>query len=349
MKLGGQHMVGRRIQALAKAQDPGTAAVGGRSPKARRRSGLAPLATAAAALSIVFSFSVGASRLGAQTLDVIHGFANYDGAHPAAAVIEASDGFLYGTTSRGGDYGPEGGTVFRVNKDGMDFLTLYDFGGNGGNDGFYVPAGLLEASDGALYGAAQNGGAHGGGVIFKLEKAETGYFKLHEFYATSPDGTAPDGTLIEGSDGALYGTTQGGAYPNAQGVVFRLNKDGSGYLTLHAFSGGDGATLFAGVIEGTDGALYGTTFHGGNYDAGTAFKINKDGSGFLTLHHFDINDGADPLGRLVEASDGALYGTAAYGGFGFGGVVFKINKDGSGFLKLHEFYDEGYYPAAGLH
>src|SRR5262245_24402673 len=87
---------------------------------------------------------------------------------------------------------------------------------------------------------------------------------------------------------------------------------------------------FGTVIEGSDGALYGTAYKGGPYDAGKVFKINKDGSGFTTLHDFDGIDGIRPRAPVMEASDGMLYGMSE-------SSAFRINKDGTGFLKLYTF------------
>ena len=114
---------------------------------------------------------------------------------------------------------------------------------------------------------------------------------------------------MEGNEGALYGTTGGGgAYTNQYGfgfgTVFKLNKDGSGYSVLYSFGGlnGDGSGP-GGLIEGSDGALYGTTSGGGAYTnqygdgLGTVFKLDKDGSGYSILRSFggEVGDGQNPV------------------------------------------------------
>src|SRR4029079_10091977 len=107
------------------------------------------------------------------------------------------------------------------------------------------------------------------------------------------------------------------------------NKDGSGFLKLHDFSGDDGANPYAGLVGGSDGAMYGTTESGVVDSIGTVFKLNKDGSGFLKLHDFSGDDGANPYGGLVEGSDGGLYGTARNGGLNGYGIVFKLDEGGT--------------------
>src|SRR5262245_14241029 len=87
-----------------------------------------------------------------------------------------------------------------------------------------------------------------------------------------------------------------------------------------------------GLIQGSDGALYGTTRAGGTNNAGIAFKLNKDGNGYAALHYFrgGDDDGSQPAAELIEGSDGALYGTTAGGGTNNGGTLFRMNKNGSG-------------------
>ena len=122
---------------------------------------------------------------------------------------------------------------------------------------------------------------------------------------------------MEGTDGVLYGTAYGNEdTPNA-GAVFKLNKDGTGYQVLHTFNSGagDGLDPAAGVVQGTNGVLYGTTAYG-NVGPGTLFEINPEGTDFAILYTFCacFGDGQIPVAGLVQASDGQLYGTAVVGG-----------------------------------
>src|SRR2546425_485989 len=114
------------------------------------------------------------------------------------------------------------------------------------------------------------------------------------------------------------------------------------YQVLKSFSyaAGDGAAPYCGVIEASDGALYGTTDSDGTYNQGTVFTLNKDGSGYRILHSFNPNagEGYDPFGALVEGSDGALYGTTQQGGTdSHTSTVFKLKKDGTSYTVLHRF------------
>src|SRR5262249_3666975 len=134
----------------------------------------------------------------------------------------------------------------------------------------------------------------------------TGYTRLHDFTYAERE---PCG-LIEGTDGMLYGTTLYGGTADA-GTIFRLNRDGTGYQVIWNFGAtvpADGTNPFGPPFQGSDGALYGTTFGGGSTGAGTVFKINPDGSGHTNIVDFDWDlnythpnyAGGHPLASLIE-------------------------------------------------
>jgi uncharacterized repeat protein (TIGR03803 family) len=147
------------------------------------------------------------------------------------------------------------------------------------------------------------------------------------------------GSLVQGSDGDLYGTTGGGGAHHL-GTVFKMTPAGS-LIRLHSFAGPDGATPTGGVIEGTDGKYYGTTLEGGANGSGTIFTITGSGT-FTTLYNFcslaNCADGATPAAGLFEGTDGSFYGTTEAGGIddnGNGGTIcnycgtlFKITSAG---------------------
>src|SRR6185369_17125637 len=113
-------------------------------------------------------------------------------------------------------------------------------------------------------------------------------------------------------DGGLYGATRYGGGVDL-GTVFKINRDGAGYSVLHRFtnSPGTGTYPIAGVLEGSDGMLYGRTISGGNGDGATIFRLNKNGIGFAIIHSFSQAGGNrfDPYSNLIESSDGTLCGT----------------------------------------
>jgi uncharacterized repeat protein (TIGR03803 family) len=129
-----------------------------------------------------------------------------------------------------------------------------------------------------------------------------------------------------------------GPYGAGCGTVFRITAEGA-LTTLHAFDDTDGAQVFAGVAQGTDGNFYGTTYSGGAYDScfgtcGTIFEITPSGQ-LTTLYNFcsqaNCADGDNPLAGLAQGTDGKFYGTTYQGGMDsftctFGcGTIFSVN------------------------
>jgi uncharacterized repeat protein (TIGR03803 family) len=170
---------------------------------------------------------------------------------------------------------------------------------------------------------------------------------LHNFSATV-DGESPWG-LVQASDGNFYGTTQFGGTTN-QGMAFVMTPAGT-VTVLHNFSSAtDGATPFSGLIQGTDGNFYGTTFRGGTAGAGIAFVMTPAGD--VTVLHsftgFTTTDGASPAAGLIQATDGNFYGTTYSGGDSGVGTVFQMTPAGS-VSVLHSFTGaDGSRPYAAL-
>jgi uncharacterized repeat protein (TIGR03803 family) len=264
-----------------------------------------------------------------------------DGTFPTGGLVQDSDGVLYGTTSQGGTNYV--GAVFKVNINGGGYVILHNFG-TGGGDGAEPLAGLVLGSDGALYGTTYSGGTNNYGTVFKLNRDGTDYTVLYEFRGLLDhpnDGIGPWDRLLQGADGAQYGTTHGGGTGVGSGTVFTLGTDGIGYRVLHNFGivVADGLEPTAGLVQGSDGLLYGTTPLGGTNNAGTVFKLNTDGTSYAVIHRF-ISSGGDaenPEAALTQASDGMLYGTTGVGGTSGSGTVFRMNTDGTAYAVLHNF------------
>ena len=182
---------------------------------------------------------------------------------------------------------------------------------------------LVSSADGALYGPAI-GFVTGEGKAYSF--APAGQFAVvHTF--TPAEGRGVN-TFLAAPDLNFYGTAAEGGAANT-GTIFRMSP--SGVVTvLHHFQGGtDGAQPRAGLVLGSDSALYGVTSKGGAFDAGTIFRITLDGA-YQVLYEFSGDaDGAQPEAALIQSRDGSLYGTASSGGPLGGGVVFRIKSTAS--------------------
>ena len=214
---------------------------------------------------IVFELTPGGSET------VLYSFkgGTTDGSHPSDNVIQASDGNFYGTTSAGGANGD--GVVFKITPSGNESV-LYAFKG-GTTDGAAPYGGLIQATDGNLYGMTLQGGTSNAGVAFKITPSGTESV-LYAFKGGTTDGGAPYVNLIQASDGNFYGmTSSDGA--SGDGVIFKITPSGS-ETVLYSFLGGatDGATPYGGLIQASDGSLYGVTYQGGASNYGTVFQFN---------------------------------------------------------------------------
>ena len=265
-----------------------------------------------------------------------------DGAVPNAGLMQATNGNLYGTTDGGG--ANNFGTIFALTLAGK-LTTIYSFCAQSGcSDGANPSAGLVQGSDGNLYGTTAAGGAFGGGSVFKITPAGV-LTTLASFDGTN--GMDPAfGSLIQATDGNFYGTTiNGGAYTacggtSGCGTVFKITPRGT-LTTLYNFCAltncTDGYEVFGGLVQGSDGNLYGTTTEGGTYGYGTVFKLTTAGR-LTTLYSFDsYPDGAYPEAGLIQGTDGNFYGTTSQGGTnGVAGTVFQITPSGT-LTTLYDF------------
>jgi hypothetical protein len=316
-----------------------------------------------------------------------------DGATPAGGVVFDKAGNLYGTTIDGGSSScrsiQQCGTVYQLappTKEGDPWTetVLYVFKGNASNDGASPFGGLVIDSAGNLYGTTGYGGTGdcvllgtkmGCGTVFKLsppaQKGGNWTETVLYSFPTAKQGYVPWGNLAFDSAGNLYGATEfGGGFGTCDqniylycGAVFELSppKTKGGKWTekvLHGFKGGtDGANPNGGLVLDNTGAIYGTTFGGGNESGdcgsggcGTAFELKppdkKDAAWTeKRLHIFTGgNDSRLPSAGMILDSAGSLYGATV-------GTVFRLVPSPNGDWKetiLYTFNTEAYGPEGAL-
>ncbi|MBB5058046.1 putative repeat protein (TIGR03803 family) [Granulicella aggregans] len=238
---------------------------------------------------------------------------------------------------------------------GVGPLVLHTFDvPTSATDGQGPDAPVIFASDGRLYSTTTAGGKNGCGTIFSYDPATQAYLTLYSLDCNK-DGELPLSGLIQATDGYLYGTTIASgpvASPVFGGSIFRYNIATGAFTTLYRFQ--HGGTPYGDLIDDGNGTLYGTTFADGAHGDGSIWSWSYATNKFNTLYSFTGEvDGAGATGGLVLASDGRLYGTAAYGGTLGWGTAFVINTDGTGFKSFYSFTDfylglDGSAPSADL-
>jgi len=285
--------------------------------------------------------SSGAAQDTSPTLTTLHSFGGppADGTSPTAPLAIGSDGVLYGATDVGGSLNV--GMVFSLTPPAAPGgawteAVLYSFLGYP-SDGADDSGGVAIGHGGILYGTTYLGGSLGGGIVFSLTPPATpgGPWTetiLHNFFG-GVGGSEPQGGVVIGSGGVLYGVTQFAGASGA-GTVFALRPpESSGgawtLRTLYSFAGGsDAFEPSTGVAIGAGGVLYGTTQYGGTSGNGTVFSLTPPTQGTpwteTVLYSFAGTDGANPSGAIAIGSGGVLYGTTASGGTSGNGTVFSL-------------------------
>jgi uncharacterized repeat protein (TIGR03803 family) len=207
-----------------------------------------------------------------QVVTILATFNRTNGAWPNCTPVLDSSGFLWGTTMGGGG-GLQSGTIFRVPvNDPLANPLPPAFATFTGANGSIPLAGVVLGPDGAYYGTTKAGGKYNCGVVYRVSTAGA----ITDLVAfTGRNGAYPIAALSRGSNGVFYGTTSGLGFNQrvGNGTVFGVTTNGV-LTTFWAFNGTDGAAPSGPVLQGSDGALYGTTQYGGVLGSGTVFKLS---------------------------------------------------------------------------
>lgn len=247
------------------------------------------------------------------SLTVLYTFTGgVDGGDPIAPPIEGADGLFYGTSYAG--------TVYKINSAGV-FTLLGSLPG-------HSAALLIQATDGNFYGTTADGGDSGAGTLFKVtRKGIVVVLFSFDSIPFNTTGSAPFAPLVQATDGNFYGTTfQGGSMGG--GVVYKSTPTGI-VTVLHNFdpnSALEGYAPYAGLVQATDGNLYGVTYYGGPFASGVVFRITLTGT-YSVVYSFDQTSGGLPTATPMQSTNGKIYGLTAFGGASNFGVVYGFDDD----------------------
>lgn len=266
-------------------------------------------------------------------------------------LCHAQNPVLWGTNNVGGGVGNYG-NIFRVNASGMT-TDVHDFGY--GSDGRTSDGSLIKATNGLLYGLTQNGGTGGQGAIFSYNIQTGKDSVVYSFAGGTTDGRLPEGTPIQASDTMLYGVTDfGGA--NDDGIIFSFNIKTGIETNLHDFGyDSDGIFPHAKLLQANNGVIYGTTEEGGTSNIlgfGIIFSYNITTHTYTYLFNFKYAPGYDPVGALIQANNGLLYGMTYAGGAHAVGTIFSYNITTNSVTDVHDFIykvdSDGWQPQGAL-
>jgi uncharacterized repeat protein (TIGR03803 family) len=308
-----------------------------------------------------------------SNLHAVHSFVMAEGLWPWGRNVQAPNGKIYGVTFLGGcsdsctlyEYDPittmctdvydfycntpmgepsqggvillPDGNIYGHQQNGI----IYKFDPNthvytmlNSSSGYYM-GGLMQGADGALYGVSYSGGANSQGYIFRYDLTTQTYTILYSFDGIH--GAAPYiENLLQGTDGKLYGTTYAGG-ANSTGVIFSYDIAANVYADLHDFNGTQGSTPYSGLVQASNGKLYGMTNVGGTNNYGVIFSYDIAASQYSVIHNFSLNDGTNPQRTLTQASNGLLFGTTISGGIYGLGTAFKFDVATNTYTKIFDF------------
>jgi len=258
------------------------------------------------------------------------------------SLIQAANGKIYGMTGWGGTHLV--GVLFEYNPGDGSYVRKHDFNAT---DGAHPYGGLVQVNN-KLYGLTSGGGVNNKGVLFEYDPFTNTFAKKFDFGGQW--GEVPYSTMVVTGDGNLYGVTiEGGA--NGNGVIFKYNPQKNTVTKRKDFDASTGIRPFGGLMLASAGLLYGMTSQGGLHSHGTIYAY--DTAANVLTKKFDFSgsaDGSFPLGSLIEATNGLLYGMTVEGGNTDGGVLFEYNPSSGALTKKIDFVGgtQGLHPYGSL-
>ncbi|MCC7298093.1 MAG: T9SS type A sorting domain-containing protein [Bacteroidia bacterium] len=242
------------------------------------------------------------------------------GASPDGTLVKASiNGKYYGLCGYGGS--SDGGVLFEYDLTNNILTKKIDLS--------EAPMGktpsntLLLATNGKLYGTCNIGGL-GYGTLFEVNPSTGKIKKLADFNGTN--GKNPVGQLVQAANGKLYGNTIYGGSTNDFGVVFEYDIVSNTLTKLKDYSSTTGIYPRAGFLLANNGKLYATTTSGGVPNYGTIVEYDIANNTLVLKDNFDNSTtGYSAYSKLIQTSDGKIYGTAVEGGANNKGTIFEFN------------------------
>ena len=266
---------------------------------------------------------------------VHHHFEDASGAEPESMLVHF-DGKLFGTTVRGGNFGF--GVLYAINEDGSNYRVLRHFETSalGPSD---IRGNIRISADGRVFGCYSQFKYNSSFQANRLWKVDTSGENIEDFYwVDQRDHGHFNLDILLSNDTLFVATQEMGRHDG--GVLSLVDTFGNQRTTLHQF-GASANGFFPRVapIKGSDGRLYGVASIGGPDGNGVVYSTTATGTGFINLHTFVDAEGYEPVGELLEASNGKIYGALRYGGSINTGCIYRMDKNGANFQIMYNFPD----------
>jgi uncharacterized repeat protein (TIGR03803 family) len=239
---------------------------------------------------------------------------------------------LWGTATDGGALG--NGTIIEGDSTGNGFHVVYSMDQIHGR----TPEGnLVQAGNGKLYGITVNGGPADSCCLFTYDPRTHTYTDVYDFDTDWDNGDYPMWGMTLATNGKLYGLTSAGGVSGYSGVMYYVDPTDDSYHKIHDFDNTNGSTPYGGLIQASNGKLYGMTYDGGANGAGVLFSFDISTNSYIVLYNFTLATGTNPYyGSLIEAN-GKLFGMTSEGGAHDGGVIFSYAIASNTYSDLYDF------------
>ena len=274
---------------------------------------------------------------------IVYSFSGTDGNMPIGGLCRANNGKLYGMTSKGGTHNQ--GVIFMFDPQSNSYTKIYDFNTVNGSS----PCGnLMQASNGKLYGLTPYGGVAPqgiayGGILFEIDIQNNTFQKLHDFVQN--DGYNPKGSLIEASNGKLYGTTSNGGSSAFGGSIVEYDIPSGTLTNKIALNGETGDHPNGDLVKADNGKLYGVTpegggTFGGNFYQGALYEYDPLTNSFAKKVGF-FGNSMRPQRGLAKGIDGKLYGVCYNSGSGVYGKIFSYEPSANSISQTGILANQG--------
>lgn len=265
---------------------------------------------------------------------------DYDttGGYPFGSLMHSSIGKLYGMLYGGAN--SVNGSLFGYDPTNNVYENKYNFDAVNGSNPY---GSLIQTTDALMYGMTNFGGTSNKGVLFSYNEITGTYSKKYNFTDSQPSRSSD--RLVQASNGLLFGTSDRSLFaydPATEIFTTKVNFEPNPDNIISM-----GYDPSSSLVLAADGLLYGTNFHGGLFGGGVIFSYNPVTDTFAKKIDFKAENGENPYGSLMQASNGLFYGMTRFGGADGNGVLYSYDSVSNIYLKKADLNLQNGYNSYG--